>query len=322
MSLSRKRKKFIIGAFAAFLFLILFYRWQLAASSDYLNRGDRNYSGGDYDQALKDYKYAAAIDGDKNTVYLAELKRAEIFYSHGLLDKAEKELKKAFNNRKDDCRAYELGGDIFHSQREFDGAIEYYGGAIKLNDEERISVKMAKSFMAKGEMESARGVFLSLNSKNGKSEEVSYYLGLLDFYNNIFDSGYFKKLEEIGNEKHKDNIKKLEETAEVCDGSGSDIYKEAAAADFFNKINEPYLAANKISPALQNNPNYRDGWIIFGKSNFIIGDYEKSLESFNKALELDSHNPEVCFWLGSVHKKMGDISKAEEFFGRFEALKS
>jgi tetratricopeptide (TPR) repeat protein len=96
---------------------------------------------------------------------------------------------------------------------------------------------------------------------------------------------------------YKERIAEIKKVIEIYDDKKISDYKDAIIADLYNKIGEPYFAISKINKVIKNNPNYRDAWIISGKSNFIIGDYKKSLDDFNKALALDSNNPEIHFWI-------------------------
>ncbi|MCK4525438.1 MAG: tetratricopeptide repeat protein [Candidatus Andersenbacteria bacterium] len=317
---NKERKIIIIAAFVVFLLLFSFYKWQLITSSGYLFLGDEGYKSKDYDESLKNYKYAAVIGGNRNTTYLAKLKRSEIFYSHGLLNEAEKELKMAIKEIKNDFRAYEVMGDVYYSKRNISGSISYYEKALELKDKEEINIKLAKSFIAEGNIGKANDIFLKLYSENDHNNEISYYLGLLDFYKNESYNDYFQEVEKDNDEDYEEKISKIKKHLDNRGNIKNEIYGNVLIANLYNTINEPYLAIGKSELAIEENPDYRDAFLALGKSNFIIGDYKESYESFNKALELDSHNPEIIFWLGSVYQKLEDESKAEEFMDKYRAL--
>ncbi|MCK4592489.1 tetratricopeptide repeat protein [Candidatus Parcubacteria bacterium] len=308
-TLSKERKIIIIAVFIMFLLLTLFYKWQLITSSGYLFLGNESYKSKDYDESLKNYKYAAAIDGNRNTTYLAKLKRSEIFYSHGLLDEAEKELKMAIKEIKNDFKAYEVMGDVYYAKRDISDSISCYEKAIELKDKEEINIKLAKSFMAEGNIGKANDIFLKLYSENNHNIAISYYLGLLDFYRNESYNDYFQEVEKVNDANYKEKINKIKEYLDNYGNIKNEVYSNILIADLYNTINEPYLAIGKSELAINESPDYRDAFIVLGKSNFIIGDYKKSYESFNKAFELDSHNPEISFWLGSVYEKLDPVHK-------------
>ena len=203
-TLNKKRKTIIITAFAMFLLLFSFYKWQLATSGGCLFLGDENYKSKNYDESLKNYKYAAAVGGDRNTIYLAKLKRSEIFFSHGLLDEAEKELSEAIKEIKNDFRAYEAMGDIYYVKRNISGSISYYKKALELKDKEEINIKLAKSFIADKKIDKANDIFLKLYLENSHNSEISYYLGLLSFYEDEFYNDYFQEVEKSNDAGYKE----------------------------------------------------------------------------------------------------------------------
>ena len=320
VKLDKRRKKIILQAMAAFLFLLLVYKWQLAASRDYLDKGNNEYESGNYTEALKNYKYAAAIDGTRDIIYTAKVKRGQIFYELGQFDEAEKELKAALAEKKDDYLVYKVLADVYFKRRNLANALTYYKQALNFsngNEEEYLSVRTAKSFIARGDLESARE---ALSGLSGKSEDALYYLGLLEFNGNISNNDYFQELRKNKSGKYKKFLDEIDAFSGSYDENEDANYNGALLADLYNKIGEPDLALVRIRTVLENKEDYRDAWMISGKANFIIGDYKKSLGSFSAALALDSDNSEAYYWLSSVYKKLGATSKANEYFDRYKML--
>ncbi len=317
-----KEKKITITIFVMFLLLILFHRWQLLTSSGYLFLGDENYKRKNYNESLKNYKYAAAINGDRSTIYFAKLKRAKIFFLYGFLNEAEKELNEAIKEVKNDFMAYEIMGDVHYAKRNISDSISYYKKSIELKDKEEINIKLAKSFMAEGKINKANDIFLKLYLKSNNKSEVIYYLGLINFYENGLYNDYFQEIEKSNNIDYKEKVNKIKKHSDNYSNIKNEIFNNILIADLYNRINEPYFAIIKSRLVTEKNPNYRDAWIVLGKANFIIGDYKKAYDHFNKAFELDSHNPEIYFWLGSVCQKLGNDFKAEELMNKYKALVS
>lgn len=318
--LGRKRKTIISTFFIMFLLLFLFYQWQLITSSGYLFLGDKNYENKDYNRSLKNYKYVSAIGGNRDTIYLAKLKSSEIFYSHGLLDEAERELKEAIKEVKNDFRVYEAMGDVYYAKRNISDSIDYYRKALELKDEEKINIKLAKSFIANKNIDKANDIFLELYLKNKYNDEVLYYLGLLSFYKNESFNNYFQEVEKGDNVGYKIKTDKIKKHLDNHSDVENKVYNNVLIANLYNTINEPYLAIGKSKLVVEENSDYRDVFIVLGKSNFIIGDYKESYENFSEAFKLDSHNPEINFWLGSVYQKLGNDLKAKEFMDRYRKL--
>jgi len=200
-------------------------------------------------------------------------------------------------------------GDVYMAKREFDKSTANYHRALELNNEKEINIKLAKCLIANQKFDLASDIFLNLqkenstnNSRQNYNEEILYYLGLINLRENISYNNYLKNIENSKN--YKEKITAIKKVIEIYDDKKNDDYNNLVIAKLYNRIGEPYFAISKISNVIKNNPNYRDVWIISGKSNFIIGDYKKSLSDFNKALDLDSNNPEIHFWIASVYNEL------------------
>lgn len=303
-----KEKKTMIAVFVLFLSLILFYKWQIVTSSGYLFLGNENYIDEDYNESLKDYKYAAVVAGDKGIKYSTKIKRAEIFYLYGKLDEAEKEAAEAVKEIENDFKAYEILGDIYYAKLNAAKAIEHYQKAIKLknNNSEAIELKLAKSFIAEGEIDMAGDVFSKLHLRDKDNNEVLYNLGIIHFYENGLYNDYFAAVAKNENVYYKDKIEKIKKFSDNYDKTGDGAYLNVLMADLFNKINEPHFAIARGKKAVEEKINYRDSFLVLGKSYFLIKDYKNSYENFAKALELDGHNAEIYFWLETVRWKTED----------------
>lgn len=307
ISNKNKERKTMIAVFVLFLSLVLFYKWQVITSNGYLFLGNESYESKDYDESLKNYKYAIVVDGDRNAAYSARLKRAEIFYLYDKLDEAEKEAKEAIGEIENDFRAFEILGDINYAKLDIINAIGYYQKASELKNDssEAIDIKLAKSFMAKGEISSANDIFLKLYSKNKSNNEVLYNLGIISFYENGLYNDYLASVIKNEDAGYKKKIEEIRKFLDDYDKIDNEAYFDVLMADLFNKINEPYFAVAKGRKAAEEKIGYRDSFLVLGKSYFLIGDYKNSYENFAKALELDSHNSEIYSWLGTVYQKIG-----------------
>ncbi len=302
-----KERKIMIVVFVLFLSLVMFYKWQVMTSNGYLFLGNESYKNENYDESLKNYKYAAVVDGGGNAAYSARLKRAEIFYSHNKLDEAEKEAKEAMEEIENDFRASEILGDIYYAKSDMESAIEYYQKAVELknNNNEATEIKLAKSFIAVGEIGLADDIFSKLYSKNKSDNEVLYYLGIIRFYEDGLYNDYLASAAENEDADYKEKVEEIKKFSDDYNKIDNEPYADVLAADLFNKINEPYLAIAKGRKAAEEKTNYRDSFFTLGKSYFLAGDYKNSYENLAKALELDGHNPEIYFWLETVYQKIG-----------------
>jgi len=303
-NISKTRKKIILIVFFVFLFLISFYKWQGSTSSLYLLQGDKNYNIENYNEALKNYKYATVIDGNRDVMYESIIKRAEIFYEYGETERAKQELYKAIAKKRSNSIAYEIMGDVHYAERNLNSAIIYYNKAEQIKSSKEIKIKLGESFIAINENEKAYDIFLQL-SLDSNDSEVLYYLGLLDFYHNIEYNSFFQEIEKKGGD-YEFELKIIKEFSENNHDIKNERYKNVLVADLYNKINQPYLAIGKINEIDGSNLNYRDVWMVLGKANYILGDFKKSYNNFQKAFEIDGYNKEIFFWLKSSLEKVKD----------------
>lgn len=319
-SFNKKRKKMITIVFFLFLFLALFYKWQIATSSEYLSFGNENYKIKDYNESLKNYKYAAAFYSDRKIIYFAKIKRAEIFYKFNQLDKAEQELKEALKEIDNNFRAYEIMGDICYKKRDLNGSLSNYEKAISLENKKEINLKLAKSFIAIGNYEKANTILLKALSES-QDDEILYYLGLLEFNKKMSYNNYFQKIKEKDVSDYKEKVFKINKyLSDYCDIK-NEVYSNILIADLYNMLDEPYLSMQKSKKEIEKNEEYRDAHLLFGESNFIIGDYQESYKSFQKAFSLDNNNPETNFWMSAIYEKLGNDLKYKEFIKRYNDLK-
>lgn len=319
-----KQRSLLIGLFI-FVLLAMFQRWAADSASYYVGKGDLKLASGDYNGALKDYYYADKLDDRKEASYFAKLKRGKIFFRFGKYDEAEKELADAVEEKRG-YEAHELLGDLNVKKRDFDKALSFYNNAIQYSDGSEtvvgIGIKRAKIFMYKGETELAGYILKNLYSKmpeDREDKELLFYLGILEFDKNISSNSYLDKLRSY--DEYKWKIKEIDDFIERYDGGHGSSFSHVMFASLYNSIQEPYLAIIRAKKAIDADNSYRDAWITLGKSHFIIEDYTSSLDNLAKALELDGHNGETFFWLGSVFSKIGNEKLADKYFSKYETFK-
>lgn len=321
----KRKRTAVLLFFFVFLLFAVFHKWQIYAASKYLSAGEKEFAQSNYSSALKNFNYAASLDGERNIIYLAKIKKGEIFYRYGQFDKARGELLGALKEKNDDFRAYDMLGDIFSSENEFNEAIRYYDRAIQFSREKEteaeIRLKRAKSFMFLGELDAASGILSALSIENNDTGngELSYYLGLLDFNVNYSLNDNLNKLESDADFGWK--IDRIKNFIKEYDQESNMDYNNVKIADLYNQINEPWLAINRMKKVTKDNDLYRDAWIILGESEFIAGQYADSLSSFHKALALDERDGEIYYWLKNVYERIGNQKKADEYSSKYDKLK-
>jgi len=82
----------------------------------------------------------------------------------------------------------------------------------------------------------------------------------------------------------------------------------------FVKIKEYELALAKIGPVLEDDPDYRDAWLLTGYAQFAQRKFELAKQSWQAAFALDSAKPETQYFLGLANFELGEFAEAEKFF--------
>ncbi|MCK5085540.1 tetratricopeptide repeat protein [Candidatus Parcubacteria bacterium] len=311
-----KNKKFI-AIFIIFILMVIFHKWQVFTSNNYLRSGDCNSLVGNYTDSLNDYKYAAVIDGNRDVIYQARIRRAEIFLRFNQLENAQNEINSALRENRYDHRAYEIMGDIYYKKGDILNTVKYYNKAIDLDDKESLNIKLAKSLIANNQNSKASELLLNLFSQNDDNIEIIYLLGLLEFYDDNDLNDYFERIETSENDLYKNNISIIKNSLKNKQSIKNKKYNDILIAGLLNKINEPYFAINKTKEVIKIDQSYRDAWIELGKSYFIVKDYNNALDDFNRALELDSNNSETLFWIARVYEQVGNNIKFAEYMERY-----
>ena len=74
-----------------------------------------------------------------------------------------------------------------------------------------------------------------------------------------------------------------------------------------------------MAKVVERRPWHDNAHSLMGFAYRKLGDYDRSLQFYGKALELNPHNREALEYLGEAYLDLGDVAKAEEVLGRLEA---
>jgi tetratricopeptide (TPR) repeat protein len=77
-----------------------------------------------------------------------------------------------------------------------------------------------------------------------------------------------------------------------------------------------------FNKAIAIDPNNERAWFGKGQVFAKLGEYTKAIEAFNKAIALDPNNGYAWFGKGQVFAKLGEYNKAIEAFNRAIAINS
>ncbi|MDE0469737.1 MAG: tetratricopeptide repeat protein, partial [Candidatus Poribacteria bacterium] len=99
----------------------------------YNNRGYTYKEKGEYDKAITDYDEAIRLEPEDANVYI---NRGYAYYAKSEYDKAIADCNKAIELAPEDANAYNNRGNAYGGKREYDKAIADYNEAIRLNPED------------------------------------------------------------------------------------------------------------------------------------------------------------------------------------------
>jgi tetratricopeptide (TPR) repeat protein len=80
------------------------------------------------------------------------------------------------------------------------------------------------------------------------------------------------------------------------------------------QVNQCPVAETLLHSVLQEEPDYRDAWIILGYCKLVLQDFAGSLTAFEEAYKLDPEKAETQYFLGLAHERLGNAPQAKTFF--------
>jgi len=113
-------------------------------------------------------------------------------------------------------------------------------------------------------------------------------------------------------EKARRLIAIYEEFTEFTDGKTPHLF--ALVSKSLAENNESHLAREFAAVALKEDPQYTDGWVLKGYSEFLLQNYDQALLNLKQAYELDPIRPETHYFLALALEKLGQTSEAALFF--------
>jgi tetratricopeptide (TPR) repeat protein len=116
------------------------------------------------------------------------------------------------------------------------------------------------------------------------------------------------------------------------------IFVGAIGMDIFNGKSEPNSTASNVQQSgavapvnfdqnikmlkelVIKEPQNRNAWVQLGNAYFDINRFLESIESYDKALELDGNDPNVLTDQGVMYRKLGWFDKALENFNKANSV--
>ncbi|MDP4008431.1 MAG: tetratricopeptide repeat protein [Candidatus Peregrinibacteria bacterium] len=209
--------------------------------------------------------------------------------------------------------AYIKIGKVHFSEKNFQKALENFRIASQIDMEDiEAKILIGIAYINLNEFDKADKI---LNSVTGDDARLYYYRGLLNILYKKYDDAKYnleKAIEADQGNNIKENAQKILsafETFEKSEGA-QETYRRTLLSKALSEVNEHNLTIQVIYDVLEENPEYRDSWIILGYSYLNLEKYFDAISSFEKALKIDPSKPETLYFLGLVQKKQGEYGKA------------
>lgn len=314
-----KDKNFFQKTLVSFAIILIvfgfFYALREAIFADYFNRAESYYAQGNRGIAAESFLFADALS-EKSAGAAMKIRQAEISYMKGDFETAEKKLLEASKKYGDDPAVYRLLGQISRKAGRYDQAERYYEASYSLDPVFDVLIERMRSLVRTGRREEA----IRLMKDAEKDEEgASYYRGLLSL---DADSSLVLEFSQGENSEYAEKMNAIREFLDKekrMNLSDSD-YSLISKADLYNRLGETDFAMRNIEIVLSRNDNYRDAYLVLGKSLMIEGENKKAAEALEKSLALDVNNPETLFLLKEAYARSGNWEKAESVRGKYESL--
>lgn len=90
-------------------------------------------------------------------------------------------------------------------------------------------------------------------------------------------------------------------------------HRTALVARALAEVQECDLALPLLTEVIQEQPDYRDAWVVQGYCELITERTAQALISFERAYSIDPEKPEIQYFLGRAHAALGDNGNALTF---------
>lgn len=205
--------------------------------------------------------------------------------------------------------AYIKIGKVHFSEKNFTKALENFRIASQ-TDPEHVESKIliGITYINLSEFDKAEKIFNAVTAENAK---LYYYRGLLNILYKQYEDAKFNLEKAIKTDSEgtiKNGAGKVLgafATFIVSEGA-QETYRRTLLAKALSEVNEHNLAIQVVYDVLEENPQYRDAWIILGYSYLNLEKYFDAISSLEKALEIDPSKPETLYFLGITQKKQGE----------------
>lgn len=234
--------------------------------------------------------------------------RGDTYLEMGFAELAQNEYQSWIEISPKNPTAYIKLAHTLSLAKNYKGAIENLKKSERLSHSDTTLLALAKNYIKNFDYTSAQ---TQLSRIATDIPEADYYLQVItlleieeiDGDTTIASPKYLKS-------KKLDKAFKTFNIAQDADN----IYLKTLIANALKENGDYQLSISFLNIVLNERPDYRDAWIVYGYNHIKTEKYKKAKEAFSHAYDLDSTKPETQFFLAFSLEESGERKKALEFY--------
>ena len=161
------------------------------------------------------------------------------------------------------------------------------------------------------DMENAFDKSLAINSNHAKEIEKERAIYFQTAYNaGVGKYNLFVKEQDRSSAKAKELLKEAIDKFESANMLKSDYSAVSLSALCYSMLEDSVNALKSYQLLTEMKPDTAEAWIALGQYNFNLKDYKTSAQNLEKALEIESENKDAISLLAQVYDFLGNKEKA------------
>lgn len=178
-------------------------------------------------------------------------------------------------------------------------------------DSLQIQIAIGRTYLYENKIEQAREIFWQLDED---LPEVQLYRSIVLFFYQEFDNSRA----ELSANSHPRLYNAFETFDYYTETEIS--YLKALYAKALIEISQHQAAMPILNELINQNPNYRDAWIMLGYSYMKISRLDDAIHALEKAYNLDPEKAEALYYLGAAYSLNGDEAAGKIYINQAKAL--
>lgn len=248
--------------------------------------------------------FTALLSCISGSVLAQDFRKGLLYYNDNNFDLAKKYLLKELGGQNKD-QAYYLLGNVYERQSMLDSATFYFQKGVDVNPDNAFAlVGLGETALAKGDVKSAEGFFKRAKSVSAEKKNPALWVAIYSAYMN-------QKTPNV------ESANEFLDKAKNINKSFAGIY--IAEGDVLLKGGKIGDAATKYETALYYDNASKSALLKLGRIYVKSGNYDQSLETFNKLYQLDSTYFPVHKERGEVYYAQGKYADAAKSYAKFFA---